>query len=85
MTKKTVVKKPVGRPRKVMANNDGTADVLTQGLLATFVLLKKGKVDPKVANAMASQSREICRIAKLKLEISKYAGNQGDAVKRITF
>jgi len=48
-----------------------TAKGLTGILWSTLQGLKSGKLDPKVANSIAGQSREICRVAKLQLELDK--------------
>ena len=45
-----------------------TASNLQEALWNTISMLKDGSIDAKIANAMAKQSSEICKIEKLKLD-----------------
>ena len=63
-----------GRP----ATKALTAGNLTKTLWNTLQGVQNGKVEPQVANSIAGQSREICRVVKLQMELNKVeGGNQG--------
>ena len=55
--------------------NDLSGEALKNMLWDTMNNLKGGNIQAKDANAIASQSREICRVAKLELEVLKLQGN----------
>lgn len=60
----------MARPKKTQL----TARNLQESLWETHLLLKQGKINSKVANSMAKQSAEICRIQKLQIEAAKLTG-----------
>lgn len=59
-----------------MKNDKLTAESL-QGLLwDTIKLLKSKSMKPNEANAIAAQSREICRVSKVQLEFAKWTNSK---------
>ncbi len=75
MSKKKTVRKKV-----VVKAVNFTAVNLKKTLWDTLQAVKTGDVDYKVANAVASQSREIARIVKLELEMAKFRGKKAGVV-----
>jgi hypothetical protein len=53
-----------------------SADALQDVLWETLQDLREDNIEYKAADSIASQSREICRIAKLQLEASKLTGRK---------
>ena len=65
-----------------MAKQRLTARNLQESLWETHLLLKAGKINSKVANSMAKQSAEICRIQKLQIEAMKLVGKATQTDKK---
>lgn len=55
-----------------------TSSNLAHTLWGTVQKLEKGDVEVAVANSIAMQSREICRVAKLTLDAKRDGTNKSD-------
>jgi len=47
-------------------------------------LLTHGKIKSDVANSIATQSREVCRIAKVQLDYARFAGKRAKPNSMLT-
>ncbi len=52
-----------------------TADNLKQSLWETLQKLREKKIDPSLANAVASQSREIMRVVNAEIRLAEVTGS----------
>lgn len=76
-TTKNVAKRPAGRPAlKVSKSAKLTSNDMANLLWATMKGLEDGTSDPTIANSIATQSREICRIAKVNIDFAKATGQK---------
>lgn len=69
-----VVKNKVGRP--VTREKGVSSNGLVGMLWDTMKGLEAKTTDPANANSIASQSREICRVAKVNIEYAKLTGQK---------
>lgn len=67
-----------------MAKEKLTAENLKNTLWATLNEVKRGKIQPLVANSVATQSREILRVIKAEVSIARLA-NRSPAMGVLTF
>lgn len=64
---------------KIKTNKELTSDGLKSQLWDTLLLVKNKNIDPKIANAVAAQSREIMRVVKTELAVIKMTGRKPSA------
>ena len=60
--------------RKTIKTKELTSENLSGLLWDTALSLSQGSTDPDTANAIATQSREICRVKKLQMDAIKLVG-----------
>ena len=63
----------MGRPKKTEVVSL-TSKNLTSALWETLVGVRNGKIDPVEANAIATQSREICRVVNTQINAFRLMG-----------
>ena len=68
----------MGRAKK-NENSELTSKGLTQELWNTLLDIRKGEADPSEANAVAAQSREICRVVNTQINAFRLMGAQPTA------
>ncbi len=61
-----------------------TGENLKQTLWETLQAVKSKKIDPKLANAIATQSREIMRVVRTEISLAELTGEKPQTLKLAT-
>jgi len=71
----------MGRPKKTEAA-DLNSKNLTKALWETLVAVRDGNCDPLEANAVATQSREICRVVNTQINAFRLMGASPTSIEK---
>lgn len=79
--KKSAQTKVAAKKVKAAKSVELSADNLKNVLWDTLLEVKAEVVKPQVANAIAKQSNEICKVTKLQMDIMKLTGRKTTAAQ----